>query len=273
VEDLSGLLIERESGRYGFAHLTFQEYLASVHIKEERLENELIVRIGRPWWNETTRLYAAQADASAIVEVCLVGERPEVPALLLASDCANEALQLRADLRARLKKLTEEAVEDPDSERRLLAAEFLLAQRLNNMARVDDDLYIDRFPVTHAEYQIYIDEMRAAGKNRRPDHWNSTQFPTGRGLLPVVGIRKTDASEFCDWLTHRTPGSWTYRLPREAEATGRSELTQEAAPGLFYWAVGQDRILLLGEPSLRIKIVSHVLRSRWKSDRGIVAQG
>src|SRR5260370_30374014 len=33
VENSSGLLIQRENGIYGFAHLTFQEYLASLHIK------------------------------------------------------------------------------------------------------------------------------------------------------------------------------------------------------------------------------------------------
>src|SRR5205085_2107446 len=32
VEDSSGLLAQKENGIYGFAHLTFQEYLASVHI-------------------------------------------------------------------------------------------------------------------------------------------------------------------------------------------------------------------------------------------------
>ena len=32
---------KKESGIYGFIHLTFQEYIASVHIKEERLLTEL----------------------------------------------------------------------------------------------------------------------------------------------------------------------------------------------------------------------------------------
>jgi predicted NACHT family NTPase len=44
VEDSSGLLVQKESGIYGFIHLTFQEYMASVHIKEERLLTELISR-------------------------------------------------------------------------------------------------------------------------------------------------------------------------------------------------------------------------------------
>jgi predicted NACHT family NTPase len=35
IEDSSGLLVQKESGIYGFIHLTFQEYMASdpVHTK------------------------------------------------------------------------------------------------------------------------------------------------------------------------------------------------------------------------------------------------
>jgi hypothetical protein len=66
VEDSSGLLVQKESGIYGFIHLTFQEYMASVHVKEERLLTELISRVNQTWWHETARLYSAQTDASPI---------------------------------------------------------------------------------------------------------------------------------------------------------------------------------------------------------------
>lgn len=56
VEDSSGLLVQKESGIYGFIHLTFQEYIASVHIKEERLLTELISRVNQTWRHETARL-------------------------------------------------------------------------------------------------------------------------------------------------------------------------------------------------------------------------
>lgn len=123
--------------------------------------------------------YAAQADATAIVEKCLAEDRPGLEALLLATGCEKEALELRGDLRDRLRRITEGAVEDTDPIRRHQAAEYLLERRLRDMVRVSDDRYIDRSPVAHAEYQVFIDEMRAQGKYRQPDHWNAYEFAPG----------------------------------------------------------------------------------------------
>jgi hypothetical protein len=255
VEDASGLLLERESGIYGFAHLTFQEYLASLHIKEERLAAELCDRLEKPWWHETARLYAAQADASPILERCLASDRPSVDLLVLAIDCEAEALQLRGDLQEQLRRVTDEAVEDPDPERRWLAAEHMLARRVRNMTRVTDDLYVDTSPISHAEYQLFIDESRAQGKNCQPDHWNSYQFQPGWARLPVVGIRAEDASAFCRWLSQRKPEQWLYSLPaREDLETLRAG--NDLWLGLRFFAEGDnDSVLALpaGEVLKRIK--------------------
>ncbi len=59
IEDSSGLVVEHELGEYAFAHLTFQEYLASLHIKEENLLSSLSRDISLTWWHEVARLYAA----------------------------------------------------------------------------------------------------------------------------------------------------------------------------------------------------------------------
>lgn len=213
VEDSSGLLVQKENAIYGFVHLTFQEYLASLHIREEKLVTALAAYVGESWWHETARLYSAQADASPIIENILRPTRPDINALLLATDCEAEALELREDLRERLENVTEGAVEDSELERRRLAAEHMLARRIRNMKRVDDDHYLDTSPVSHAEYQLFIDESRNRSEFLQPEHWNSYVFPKGTGGLPIIGIRKRDAEAFCRWLSDRTTGEWSYALP------------------------------------------------------------
>jgi len=226
VEDSSALLVQKENGVYGFAHLVFQEYLASVHIKTEGLVQRLAANAGQSWWHETARLYAAQADAGPIVEACLAQDRPPARVLLLAADCEREALELRGELRDRLRRVTEEAIEDPDPARSRLAAEYLLERRLRDMMRLSDEVYVDRSPVTHAEYQLFIDDMRSKGKgNKQPDRWNSYHFVPGTGRLPVAGIRWSDKEDFCDWLGKQGAGEWSFGTPTltELEAARRPD--------------------------------------------------
>ena len=75
VENTSGLFLERNPDSYGFAHLTFQEYLAAVYIKEEGLEQDLVTQVVNSWWHETIRLYCAQSDATALIQACLAGRQ------------------------------------------------------------------------------------------------------------------------------------------------------------------------------------------------------
>jgi energy-coupling factor transporter ATP-binding protein EcfA2 len=234
VENSSALLLQREGGVYGFAHLTFQEYLASVHIKEERLVLELTARVERTWWHETARLYAAQADATPIVEKCITAPRPSVEALMLATDCEAEALELRSELRERLSRITEAAIEDPEQDRRRLARRHMLARRSRNMLRINDDLYLDSSPINHAEYQLFIDEMRSRGECRQPDHWDTYQHPPKAGYLPVTGIREEDARQFCRWLTETTVADWRYSLPDKKELADVSRTNASWASLRFY---------------------------------------
>ena len=53
----NGLLIERETGQYAFAHKTFQEYLAAAHIRDNGLVGDLADTVSDDWWAETTLLY------------------------------------------------------------------------------------------------------------------------------------------------------------------------------------------------------------------------
>ncbi|NPA76741.1 MAG: hypothetical protein GXN93_03230 [Candidatus Diapherotrites archaeon] len=90
------LILEREQGIYGFAHLTFQEYLASVHAIENQLLDKLTAHIEDSWWHETLRLYAAQTDATPVLEACLQDDPPAVAALALALEVEPEEIKSRA---------------------------------------------------------------------------------------------------------------------------------------------------------------------------------
>ncbi|WP_436492020.1 hypothetical protein [Actinokineospora sp. HUAS TT18] len=52
----NGLLVERRTGVFSFALLTFQEYLAAEHIRSKDLVEVLESHVANPWWRETTLL-------------------------------------------------------------------------------------------------------------------------------------------------------------------------------------------------------------------------
>lgn len=104
VRDVSGLLVEKEVGVYEFAHLSFQEYLAAVQIKESNQENLLIRNINQSWWAETIRLYAAQSNASNLIRTVLGMPSPSVEVMALAYDCLEEGLSVNPDVRQQLEQ-------------------------------------------------------------------------------------------------------------------------------------------------------------------------
>jgi len=133
------------------------------------------------------------------------------------------------------------------------------------MLRIDDNTFIDTSLITCAEYQLFLDDMRAQGKYFQPDHWTECQFPAGHAHNPLLGMRPSDALAFCTWLTGREQGGWGFRLPTPEEAS-TYPLPAEVADGLGYWAyapsikektfiwASASRPKVLSQESLQIEI-------------------
>lgn len=108
-----------------------------------------------------------------------------------------------------------------------LAAQVLLARRLNSLIRINEAVEIDTSYITCAEYQLFIDAQKAEGKYVQPDHWSTNQFPTGTAKQPISGVGRSNVAAFCEWLTNQefTPG-FQYRLPTVTEFRGHFVNTQ-----------------------------------------------
>ncbi|WP_158226875.1 NACHT domain-containing protein [Amycolatopsis vastitatis] len=202
----NGLLVERESGLYSFAHPTFQEYLAAVHARDKGLVRVLTAAVDDLWWRETILLYAAQADADPIVRACLrIGE---VTALSLAVDCAEQSSELAPDLRDRLDEfLAPSPQPGEDADHRRLRAAVALTRHLRQQIQLGNGSRLCARPITGAIYDLYRLDTGAPA----PDG------PAPSPDAPVTGVRGSDATAFVRWVNDVVVGEPVYRLARRAE--------------------------------------------------------
>ncbi len=230
IEVNSGLLVERHPGVYEFAHKSLQEYLAAQQIKQLQREYLLTRAIEDPWWEETIRLYAAENDTSALIWHAL--QKGSVNALSLAYDCLEEGLSVDGDVKEELGDRLDDGLESKDPAIFELAAEVKLERRLKRLLRLNETTDIDLTYISCAEYQLFLNEQRRDGDACPPDHWAKPHFPKGSALIPITGLRASDAIAFCRWLTARLnqlgslyqeagvtvfSGPITIRLPQRAE--------------------------------------------------------
>lgn len=223
----NGLLIERESGVYSFSHHTFQEFLASVHIKARGLVRSLAESVDDDWWRECTLLYAASSDVSSIVTACL--SSGTVPALALAFDCADEGNELDPQTRTELNALLADPMEDgTDASRRRLMTAVIVARQLRALTRTSSGTRICTSPVSANIFGMFQGDARMRGECHSPDG------PQGSGEAPVVGIRSGDAAGFVLWVNDLLGGDLFYRLPTEEELEDKS--VQRILPSYSFWS-------------------------------------
>jgi energy-coupling factor transporter ATP-binding protein EcfA2 len=267
IQNTTGLLLEREHGIYSFAHKTFQEYLAAVHISKHGLLQILTAHVQEEWWHETIRLYCAQADATPLIIACARISSTE--ALILALECEHEALSLQSVAQQQLENMITQGIEGAGDGRRRITAEALLARRLRQMYALNEQTFIDTTLVTHAEYQLFLDEQRSQSRYYQPDHWAGFAFPAGQGRQPALGMRRSDAQAFCVWLSERAGGIWRYRLPNEEDlAQADQGIWRDLSEDTGYWTEGERRFVWSqGHPSHSLSTrIQATLTSNFASD-------
>ncbi len=70
--------------------------------------------------------------------------------------------------------------------------------------------FIDRYPVTNAEYQRFLKSTRRQGPLHRldwaaPYNWAGQDYPKGTGGRPVVLVKWEEADAYCKWMAKRLP--------------------------------------------------------------------
>jgi formylglycine-generating enzyme required for sulfatase activity len=79
------------------------------------------------------------------------------------------------------------------------AGEFLFGPDLEKI--VVEDFYMDRCPVTNAEYQRFVEETG----HEHPAHWRRGTWPEGRHNHPVVQVTWQSAAAYAAWAGKRLP--------------------------------------------------------------------
>jgi len=222
IEQVSGLIVEKQPGLYEFAHKSLQEYLTAVQVKEENNEQILIDNINDSWWDETIRLYAAKSDSTNLIRAAL--QNATVVSLSIAYDCLQEGRDVAPQVRQELEGTLEAGLESPNLQIASLAAQVKLSRRLNQLLRIDENLEVDTSYITCAEYQLFIDYQRSG----QTLNLQNSRFPAGNANNPIVGMRWKNALSFCNWLNRYTLSQsgnsnenhpvYYYRLPTLAEA-------------------------------------------------------
>jgi hypothetical protein len=204
----NGILVERETAQYSFAHLTLQEYLAAAYIQAKGLANNLARYVNDTWWYETSLLYSAHADADVIVAACL--KSTNATALALALDCLSQPVNLAPSLRNQLDILAASAfAPETETHRRQLITRALLTRHLLQRLRVPDNSISWSRPITANLYWLYLQDTGGKGMDGHAPSWGDETL--------ALGICRNDVASFVRWVNQAVEEKRSYRLPKTNE--------------------------------------------------------
>ena len=212
------MLLERELDTWGFAHLSFQEYLCADEWASQpaNAPRDWGSRVAESWWREALLLYASRAaDASPLVTAALDHGSPQ--ALALAMQLAGEKLNLDVATRDRVERAMVEAFASRDEEKfRHAGAAWLLRQQAANYHRLNETAEISGW-VTQAEFQTFLRSDLVARNpfGHVPANWNQGWFQGGP-KDPVLGVSARMALAYVRWLDESFP-TFNHRLPHPVE--------------------------------------------------------
>lgn len=241
----NGLLMEREHEIYSFSHHTFQEYLASRHIRDAGLGSILASAVEDPWWREVTLLYVAGNDADAIVSACL--KQRTAVALSLAFDCIEDGGEVAPALKEELDRVIRSAFDRNISTDRRHVVAAVLARRLleNGFLTTAAGTRIYKSPVPASLYRLFLLDTGTA----EPEGFCPKDMS---GASPVTGVWFHDAQNFVRWLNGVIADSERSgcRLPTESELAELRRLPEycldeengELAADLGRYQAGRPRV-------------------------------
>ncbi|WP_164540369.1 NACHT domain-containing protein [Streptomyces abyssomicinicus] len=248
----SGLLVEREHGVYGFAHLTLQEYLAASQLGSSSGDLAVLTSvIEDPWWRETILLWAATHDATPVIAACL--DRGTVHSLALAVDCEDLARIVEPEIRGRLSEALRADTADP--ERRRVLSGIVATRALRDALPVGDgSTLLCTRPVSWSLYAMFLRDQETLRPSRSlPEEPNAAGHPSRAERNPgseAVGIHARGAQLFVPWL-NALVGSPVHRLPTPAELADLAVEASVALTGHTVWAQDSSQTLLHRPPETR----------------------
>ncbi len=225
INERSGLLIERGAGIYGFAHLTFQEYLAARALADRKDAIEYTLkRLADPWWREVILLEAGylgtqgKRRVSELIRTIASADPETEPEphhhLLLAAECLFDVGSiivegdLLGEVRRKLKNEADAPIEKGNRDsvlRKVTAA--------NALSRIESGQFTSKFwkpPWGEPEWiTIPAGEFWMGGESRYYD----SEKPNHRVFVPEFQIARVPITNaqyelFVADTKAEPPGHW-----------------------------------------------------------------